>query len=171
MPSGNLTNNTQSFSSIHWPVWTIRPHDYIGGGLVTDRYGIRRIDLEDKSISFPMRRLAIKTLTDYKVYPLRKAIWNFKDLLASKMLCFIDFKGRIYNYKKSVFHPLIYRKIIFKKYTDTTTIFKVKDIAAFFEVAGKLNLEAEYAGLLHIDRGYLLYEVTTEKLKDTKRKI
>jgi hypothetical protein len=46
-----------------------------------------------------MRRVAIKKLTDYKVYPLRKAIWNFKDLLASKMLHFIDFEGNIYNYK------------------------------------------------------------------------
>jgi len=171
MPSGNSTNNTQSFSSIHWPVWSIRPHDHIGGGLVTDRYGIRRIDLEDKSISFPMRRLAIKSLTDYKVYPLRKPIWSFKDLLASKMLCFIDFEGKIYNYKKSVFHPLIYRKIISRKYTNTTTIFKVKGVPTFFEIEGKLNLEATYAGILSIDRGYLLYEVTNKKLKDTKRKI
>jgi len=168
MPSENLTNSTPSFSNIHWPVWIIR---HIGAGLITDRYGVRRIDLEDKTLSFPMRRVAIKKLKDYKVYPLRKAIWNFKDLLACKMLHFIDFKGKIYNYKKSVFHPLVYRKIISKKYTDTTTIFRVKGVPAFFEIAGKLNLEAEYAGLLHIDRGYLLYEVTTEKLKDTKRKI
>jgi hypothetical protein len=171
MPLGNSTNSTPSFSNIHWPVWIIRNHEHIGAGLITDRYGIRRIDLEDKTLSFPMRRVAIKNLKDYKVYPLRKAVWNFKDLLASKMLHFIDFEGKIYNYKKSVFHPLIYRKIISKKYTDTTTIFRVKGVPSFFEVAGKLNLEAEYAGLLHIDRGYLLYEVTTDKLKDTKRKI
>ena len=103
MPSENLTNSTPSFSNIHWPVWIIRNHEHIGAGLITDRYGIRRIDLEDKTLSFPMRRVAIKNLKDYKVYPLRKAIWNFKDLLSSKMLHFIDFEGKIYNYKKSVF--------------------------------------------------------------------
>lgn len=171
MPSENSISNTQSFSSIHWPVWGIRTHEHIGEGLVTDRYGIRRIDFKDKSIPFPKRRLLIKELKDYKVYPLRKAIWSFKDLLASKMLHFIDFEGRIYHYKKKVFHPLIYRKIESKKYTDTTTIFKVKGVPSFFEVAGKLNLEAIYAGVLYIDRGYMLYEVTNQKLKDTKRKI
>jgi len=118
-----------------------------------------------------MRRIAIKSLKDYKVYPLRRAIWSFKDLLASKMLHFIDFEGRVYNYNKSTYHPLVYKKIISKKYTDTTTIFKVKDVNAFFEVAGILNYEAEYVGLLKIDRGYLLYEVTNTKLKDSKRKI
>jgi len=130
MPLVNSINSTQNFSNIHWPVWVIRPHEHIGEGLITDRHGIRRIDLADKSMPFPKRRLAIKVLKDYKVYPLRKAIWNFKDLLASKILDFIDFEGKIYHYTKSV-----------------------------------------YAGLLHIDKGYLLYEVTTEKLKDTKRKI
>jgi hypothetical protein len=171
MPLANSTSSTQNFSNIHWPVWVIRPHEHIGEGLITDRQGIRRIDLADKSMPFPKRRLAIKVLKDYKVYPLRKAIWNFKDLLASKILDFIDFEGKIYHYTKSVYHPLVYKKIIYKKYTDTTTIFKVKGVNSFFEIAGKLNLAAEYAGLLHIDRGYLLYEVTTEKLKDTKRKI
>jgi len=171
MPSGNLTNSTRSFFSIHWPVWAIRPHEFIGGGLIHDRYGIRRIDLEDKSTSFPMRRLAIKDLKDYKVYPLRKAIWNFKDILTTKTLCFIDFDGYIYNYSKSTFHPLIYREITTRKYTSTTTIFRVKGIPSPFEVAGKLNPQAMFAGVLKIDRGYLLYEVTTEKLKDTTRKI
>ena len=171
MPLESSTNSTQSFSNIHWPIWLIRPHEFIGGGLITDRYGIRRLDLVDKTLSFPMRRIAIKSLKDYKVYPLRRAIWSFKDLLASKMLHFIDFEGKVYNYKKSTYHPLVYKKIISKKYTDTTTIFKVKDVNAFFEVAGILNYEAEYAGLLKIDRGYLLYEVTNTKLKDSKRKI
>ncbi len=171
MPLESSTSNTPSFSDIHWPVWMLRPHEHIGGGLVTDRYGIRRIDLVDKSISFPMRRLAIKAMKDYKVYPLRKAIWNFKDLLSSGQLHFIDYEGKIYNYTKSVFHPLVYRKILSKKYTNTTTIFKVKGINSFFEVAGKLNLEAMYAGIINIDRGYLLYEVTKDKLKDTRKKI
>lgn len=118
-----------------------------------------------------MRRLAIKAMKDYKVYPLRKAIWSFKDLLASKQLHFIDYRGKIYNYTKSVFHPLVYRKILSRKYTNTTTIFKVKGIPSFFEISGKLNLQAEYAGIISIDRGYLLYEVTKDKLKDTKKKI
>lgn len=171
MPSANSTNNTQSFSNIHWPVWTIRSHEYISKGLIKDGAGIRRLDLEDKTWEFPVRRLKAKTMKDYKVYPLKKAVWNFKDLLQSGSLCFVDYSGKIYYYEKKTFYPLVYRKILSRKYTDTATIFKVEGINSAFEVKGKLNLEAGYAGLLVIDRGYLLYEVTNQKLKDSKRKI
>lgn len=171
MPSGSSTNNIQSFSDIHWPVWGIRPHESISRGLITDSSGIRRLDLEDKTWDFPVRRLRAKTMKDYKVYPLRKALWNFKDLLNSGFLCFVDYSGRVYYYEKKTFYPLVYRKILSRKYTNTTTVFKIENINSVFEVRGKLNPEAKYAGLLVIDRGYLLYEVTNKKLKDSKRKI
>ena len=171
MPLESSTSNIQSFSDIHWPVWTIRPHEYISEGLIKDSSGIRRLDLEDKSWPFPVRRLKAKTFKDYKVYPLKKAIWNFKDLLQSSSLCFIDYSGKVYYYKKTTFVPLVYRKIISRKYTNTTTVFRVEGINSAFEVRGKLNLEATHAGLLVIDRGYLLYEVTNQKLKDSKRKL
>ena len=171
MPSGSSTNNTRNFSDIHWPVWGIRSHEHIGQGLITDRHGIRRLDSEDKSMPFPLRRLAIASMKDYKVYPLRKALWNFKDLLKSGSLCFIDYSGKVYYYEKKTFYPLVYRKIRDRRYTNTTTIFTVEDVNSVFEVKGKLNHEALYAGILVIDKGYLLYEVANEKLKDSKRKI
>jgi hypothetical protein len=171
MPSVSSTNNTQSFYSIHWPVWGIRSHEYISKGLIKDRAGIRRLDLEDKSDSFPIRRLKAQKLSAYKVYPLKKSIWNFKDLLKSGMLCFVDYNGKVYKYQKSKFYPLVYKKITSRRYTNTTTIFNIKGINSVFEVNGKLNLEAEYAGLINIGRGYLLYEVTNKLLKTSKRKI
>ncbi len=171
MPSESLKNSTPNFSSIHWPVWIIRPHESIMGGLITDRRGIRRIDLPDKVDPFPVRRLQLKKLKDYPVYPLKRTIWSLKDLLSSGQLCFIDYNGIIYKYKKQTFYPLIYREILERKYTDNSTIFKLKNINTPFEVFGQLNLEAKFAGVLKIDRGYLLYEVTNKKLKDTRRKI
>ena len=102
---------------------------------------------------------------------MKKPIWSLKDLVKSGLLTFVDYEGKINNYKKQKFYPLVYRKILSRKYTENTTIFKIEDINSVFEVKGKLNLKAEYAGLLRIDRGYLLYEVTNEKLKDSKRKI
>ena len=171
MPSVSSTNNIQSFSNIHWPVWGIRHHEYISKGLIKDKVGIRRLDLEDKHNTFPFRRIQAQRLNDYKLYPLKKPIWSLKDLVKSGLLTFVDYKGNIYNYKKQKFYPLVYRKILSRKYTENTTIFKIENINSVFEVKGKLNLKAEYAGLLRIDRGYLLYEVTNEKLKDSKRKI
>ena len=173
MPSESLKNNTPNFSSIHWPVWIIRPHESISGGLITDKRGIRRLDLKENptNAEFPVRRIQAKSLTDYPVYPLKKAIWSLKDLLSSGHLCFIDFEGKIYKYKKTTFYPLVYKEIVEKWYTDNSTIFKIRGINSPFEVRGKLNLEAKYAGVLRIDKGYLLYEVTNTKLKDSRRKI
>jgi len=65
----------------------------------------------------------------------------------------------------------VYKKILERKYSTNTTIFKLKDINPLFEVRGLLNAEATYAGILEIGRGYLLYEVTNTKLKNTRRKI
>jgi hypothetical protein len=171
MPSVNLTSNILSFSNIHWPVWSIRAHESIAGGLVTDAKGVRRLDLLDKSEPFPMRRIKAKHLKDYKLYPLRKPIWNVRDLVTSGSLTFIDYDGKVFNYKKTTFYPLVYKKIISKKYTENSTVFKVEDIHTVFEVKGKLNLEGEYAGILIVNKGYLFYELSKTKKKDTKRKV
>lgn len=167
----NSTNNILSFFDIHWPVWIIRPHDIISGGLITDDKGTRILDLPDKSIPFAQRRLIARGNEDYRLYPLRTAIWNFKDLLKSGCNKFIDYEGKIFTYKKKRFYPLVYRAIIWRKYTDNTTIFGLKNINSPFEVKGRLNIEALYAGVLKVNRGYLLYELTNEKLPDSKRKL
>jgi len=60
MPSVSLTSNILNFSNIHWPVWSIRAHNSIAGGLVTDAKGVRRLDLVDKSEPFPIRRIKAK---------------------------------------------------------------------------------------------------------------
>lgn len=171
MPSENLKSNIPNFSNIHWPVWIIRPHDSIAGGLVTDKRGTRRIDLIGDDAEFTLRRLHAKNLKDYPLYPLGKIIWSFKDLLASGHLCFIDTKGKIYKYKKTTFYPLQYKEILDRRLTGSSTVFTLKGVHHPFEVRGKLNLHAKYAGVLKIDKGYLLYEVTNQKLKDSRRKI
>lgn len=171
MPLVNLKSNILNFSNIHWPVWIIRAHEIIAGGLVTDAKGIRRLDLTDKSDPFPIRRIKAKKLKDYNVYPLRKPIWNVRDLVTSGNLTFVDYEGKVFYYKKTKFYPLIYRKIIYKKYTESSTVFKVHGIHTVFEVKGKLNLKGEYAGILIIDKGYLFYELSKTKKKDTKRKV
>ena len=164
MPSASLKNNTPNFSNIHWPVWIIRPHDSIAGGLITDKRGIRRIDLLEDDSEFTVRRLHAKNLKDYPLYPLTKAIWSLKDLLSSGHLCFIDYEGKIYKYKKTTFYPLVYKEILERWYTDNSTVFLLKGVNSPFEVRGRLNLHAKYAGVLKIDKGYLLYEVTNIKL-------
>lgn len=169
MPLENSKNNTLSFFDIHWPVWTLRPYELISGGLITDNRGTKRLDLEDKTLPFPQRRLIAEEMEDYKLYPLKKAIWNFKDLLLSGSNSFIDYEGNIYKYQKSKYYPLIYRKVIWRKYTENTTIFGLDKVNTPFEIKGKLNLRAIYAGVLKVGRGYLLYEMTNEKLKDTRR--
>jgi|APSaa5957512535_1039671.scaffolds.fasta_scaffold15351_4 hypothetical protein len=171
MPSESLKSNTLSLFDIHWPVWPLRTHESISKGLITDSRGTRRLDLEDKSLPFTKRRLIAKELEDYKLYPLKKNIWTFKDLILSGSRDFIAYDGIIFKYKKSNYYPLIYREVIWRKYTSNSTIFGVKDVSSPFEVKGKLNLEAVYAGVLKVGRGYLLYEMTNTRLKDTRRMI
>lgn len=136
-------------------------------------YHLRLID--DKKIkgkSLATRRIALIT-NGRKVQRISRAFFFIGDFLkASKSTTwFIDYKGILFNYKKSKYVPLTYKKI------DKTI--RLPSGGAIIEVAGTRykvlfapKVDELYVGLLIIGTGQsLLYGVYKEKHKDSRRMI
>lgn len=175
----NLQSNTLSWSDIIFPLFPL------GLGIegfyeedkvlfVKDHTGYRILD--DKNLSgdsLGERRLHLKAETK-QIYPLKRKIDTFIDLVKYSKVYkyYIDVEGRQFKYNKTRFAKLLYRPILFSKFVEGKgTVFTVKGVNSWFEVNYLLHPEARWAGLLKIDRTWLLYDLSFEKKQDSRRKI
>lgn len=121
------------------------------------------------------RRLAYEgseQLFKKKLFKLTKPIFRFEDLLHSKLTTkYIDSNGKIFNYKKSVYHPLTYHKI--EKFVENPHGYSVsvRGMHCRFFLTKEPELEWKYAGILRIGRGFLLYEFSSVRKPDSRRMI
>lgn len=120
-----------------------------------------------------LRRLRISK--EY-IYPLDKAIPNLQILLKYANHTFIDTYGKVFTYKKgSKFYKLTYEKIIrVVEYHDGegSALVYAQGINYPFTVSYyPFVLYDAYIGLIHYKGGYIYYEVSKEKKKDTRIKI
>ena len=108
-----------------------------------------------------------------ELHPLRKSIAGFSGIvkqMGSKT--YIDSKGLIFTYEKSLMCDLKYHKITKIDRKDTASSVYLKGIQTPFQVRRPPAEDVEYAGLLYFHRlPWKLYEFSTTKLKDTKKKI
>lgn len=165
----------KTLQEIIYPIYPLRKFDRL-----TDINGVVKVYtiykmyiIDDRNLpgdTLGQRRLHIKK---YK-YPLRTSINNPKNLLmqGSKLGIYINESGLIFKYNKTERADLKYYKI--KSITplpfDTTKII-VKGINTPFIMYENIPTDFKYAGVLHIKGGYILYEVTLEKKKDSWRKV
>ena len=107
-----------------------------------------------------------------KLFKLTKPIFRFEDLIHYSITTkFIDTAGRVFNYTKTVFHPLDYYKIIkFVENKNGYTV-EVKGLHCRFFLTKTPELHWKYAGILRIGRGFLLYDFAEERKPSTRRKI
>lgn len=165
----SLKNNTQNLSNISFPVFIIREHNNIvnekGRIIVHTNHGEYIIDNRNLTgSSLGQRRLRIN---EKPKYILKKAIYTCKDLIKCYNKTFIDSKGKIFNYIKMKTVPLIYKRIVKR----VGTIIYLKDINCPFSIPKDLDPDIKYAGVLKIDQGYLLYDLSYTFKKRTWRKI
>ncbi len=114
------------------------------------------------------RRLKIN---NSKKYMPRSTISTVAQLIKSNNSTFIDNTGIVFKYKKTKLVPL--------KYYAAKEVIKLNDycivILKGIDYPIKTNCRdaygIEYVGLLHTNMGYILYEFSDERRKDTRRKI
>lgn len=135
--------------------------------------------IDDKKVqgdTLAARRMYLLTKAT-TLYKLKVAIFFISDFikLASKSSWFIDSNGQVFSYTKTLRVPLLFKKIA--KLVSTSTgglIVEVEGISSRFKTLLPLRSYTEvpkYAGILKIDKGYLLYGLYKDRLKDSNRMI
>lgn len=172
---------------IHWPVFLLRGEDPIThngvcmyGRLVYDieleiyRHQFRIID--DKSIpggTLGERRLHLST-RKVPLYRLNKAVYSVGDLLrltSNTKPWVIDSSGILFKYKRKIRAPLTCHKITkVLRNSKGTYILELEGIPERFKLLNDVQ-DCKYAGVLTINRKYILYGLYEESFKKTFRKV
>lgn len=134
---------------------------YMNNRLIDDR-NMPGDTLGKRRIQTPFRNLL----------PLRKSLGTHIGILKQTSKYFIDSKGRPFIYEKTKTCALRYYKIKEVERKDTASVLKVRGISFPFKVPRPPYGDIPWAGILHLgDKPWLLYEYSSEKLPDTRRKV
>lgn len=130
-------------------------------------------DKNEPGDTLAKRRMSLIS-RNIKLYPLRKAIFFLQDLikLAKSNVWFIDSLGTVFEYKKSIKVPLVFKKI--KTVINIPTggaIIEVEGISTRFKVLYIPEIDKQYAGILMYKSGYILYGLYDKKYDNTTRTI
>ena len=119
------------------------------------------------------RRIKLRA-QGYELYHLKIKIDTVEELIKYKAgTHFIDKSGYIFRYTKgSKFYKLESHKIVKKAYDpERGTILYVKDIPHPILYPHRTQAYIKYAGLLNIEGGHMLYNLSEAPFKTTRRKI
>lgn len=172
---------------IHWPVFLLKGEEpYISNGI--SMYGSALYDTElnkevykfkvidDKNIpgnTLGERRLQM-SMRKIPLYNLKKAVYSLGDLLrisSNPNLWLIDSIGTLFKYKKSVRAPLTCHKIVkVLRNSKGMCIIELEGIHERFKIMNDIK-ECKYAGLITINKRYILYGLYEIPFKRTYRKV
>lgn len=127
-------------------------------------------DRNQKGETLGIRRIQ----SPYKeLHPLRKSIAGFSGIVKQMgNKTYIDSKGLVFTYEKSLLCKLKYHKVTKIERKDIASTVHLKGIQTPFQVIRPPYSDIEYAGVLYFHGlPWKLYEFSTTKLKDTKKKI
>jgi len=161
---------------INYPIFPIRNHTKI-----YNEFGIIYIETYFKTwiidnTNLPYNALAKRWFKIEKPYPLTNVIYNITQLINCKFKIFIDNNGKIFNYIKTRNTRLIYKKLInYKANKNGEVALFTKELPYPLYVSttyfNKYIHDDIYMGLLRYSGGYVLYEITNDKKRDTWKKI
>ena len=158
-----------SLDDIKFPVYVIGTEDietvdnviFAEGRIVDDK------NMSGKTIG--KRRLE----TDLpNLYPLKYMIKSKVGLIKHRGYMYIDSKGTLFSYKKQKFFPLKYHKIRRVDMKDVASLLWLENINFPIEIERPPAEEYTWAGIIW--KGtipWFFYEYSTERKKDTRRKV
>jgi len=104
------------------------------------------------------------------LYQLRYMIEDFRGLCKHRGRFFVDTYGKFFRYTKNKKVDIKFKKIERQNKKDVATLIWIENIPFPFEE--KRPVKGKYAGVAYIDgRPSFIYEYSSEKKKDTWRKI
>lgn len=167
---------------ISWPVYKIgstRPQTE--GGVIfyyheSAKGPVLEI-IDDQNISgsnLAVRRMRIVMAdNEVKLYKIKYAIFFIADLvkMAKANVWFIDSAGKVFQYVKSKFVPLVFKKITNVIRDVSCYLIEVEGSPVRYKVLYPPTDAQKYAGLLVLGKGYIIYGFYEELHTTTYRKI
>lgn len=124
-------------------------------------------DRNQKGDTLGQRRL----LSPHKLWPIRKRIANFVELIDCKHRHFIDNRGFYFTYNKTKLVNVVSHRILKIISRGNYSQLFCKDINFFFAVPS-VSRAAEWAQVIHIDNlPWKLYSTSENRIKEHRRKI
>jgi len=174
--------STKKLHELNFPAYKMGSYHNIedkalGKRIITTEKNVYVLDDTSLPGDYFDRRIRIKLYQkekEMKLYPLNKLLRTFSEILKypsnSK---FIDRSGYIFNYVKGInFYKVECHKIT-KRIFDPSrgTMLFSDDINCPIFHTDRVHGSIKYMGLLNIDGGYLLYNLTSEPFNEARRKI
>lgn len=164
----------KDFSDINFPIFTITPTYK----KIWDEFNIKYIQTESGTYILDNKNLEGNTLGERRLkiktglrYIPRKAYYSITQLIKSKTKTYIDNTGCVFTYKKTRIVPLKYFRVMDVVSTEKECILSFKNVNFKLRISCNEAYDIKYIGLLLTDNGYILYETSEIKKKDTTRKI
>lgn len=159
----------KSFANLEFPVFRLPSDNW------DSHDGLLFIDdelVDDKNMpgdTLGKRRLQ----TPFKeLLPLKKAATSYISMIKTPAGHYIDNKGRVFTYEKTLVCPLKYFRIKEVVRKDVASVLYLRGIKKPFTIPRPPALEMQWAGVLYLHGfPWQPYEYSREKLKDTRRKI
>ena len=130
-------------------------------------------DTSIKGPSLAVRRMKLGLGGNVKLYKIKFALFYIADLikLAKPNVWFIDSTGKVFQYTKSKFVPLVFKKVTNVIRDVSCYLIEVEGGQARYKVLYPPTSSQKYAGLLVLGKGYILYGFYEEAHDTTYRKI
>lgn len=164
----------KDFSDINFPIFTITP----SYKRIWDEFNVKYIETASGVYILDNMNLSGETLGERRLqikhgsrYIPRKAYYSITQLIKSNNKTYIDNTGRVFTYRKTRNVPLKYYKVMDVVSTEGGCILSFKGVNFKLRTNCREAYDVHYVGLLSTDIGYILYDVSDMKKRDTTRKI
>ena len=170
----------QKLHNISFPLYKLRSylnieHKLLGAVLITTIKGEYIVD--DTSLPGELEARRALLLTEHpnrKIYKLKERVLYLRQLVKYKSgTTFIDADGKIFKYQKSgKLNTVVSKKITrIKKITETRIVIFVEGYECPFLIYENLSSKAKYVSIMYTDSGPFMYDITSKRHRDYKRKI
>lgn len=134
---------------------------------------IDNLNFEDSTLAMRRLRHAANSgdLLHYPLFKLNKPVYSIVDMLHSECSRFIDSSGRIINWTKEKFYRLKTYKIKHFTQVEDGYVLTLQGLHCRFFINRAPHVDEKFARVLRVGRGYLLYELTSECVKDSRLKL
>jgi hypothetical protein len=156
-------------SDVKFPVYVVHTDEVINRdgilwceGAVVDDKNVKGSTIGERRLKTPMKNL----------YSLRHMLENFIDMSKHRGKFYVDSDGKFFVYEKSITAKLKYHKIKKIVPKGVASLLYLHGVDNPFEIKRLPSNFEQYAGVLYIRNiPSYLYELTTDKKKDTWRKV
>lgn len=174
--------------TIKYPVFELRKYNSVlrehGRTYIVTDFCTYILDDKNKKGDFPVRRLLALMDIEYRkehgyeyhpLYPIRKVLRTEEQLIVhlTKHRNYVDNSGRIFSHAPTTFYKLVYRKVLRALLKEGgSCILFIEGINTPIKVNKHVpDMGTIYAGILRLPGRDILYELSSTKKKDTRRKL